>query len=103
MDAGRGGGASKIDSGNFSRLGNGGKAAAVEPVEGYAGYVLVRVRVQPRASRNALVGQDDRGLRIALTAPPVDGAANKALEAFLAEQLRVSKSAVRVSAGLKSR
>jgi uncharacterized protein (TIGR00251 family) len=74
-----------------------------EPVEGHSDHVLIRVRVQPRASRNALSNHKDGGIRVALTAPPVDGAANKALEEFLAEALGLAKRSVQVTAGLKSR
>jgi uncharacterized protein (TIGR00251 family) len=42
-------------------------------------------------------------LRIRLTAPPVDGAANAACIAFLAKSLGVSRSQVRIEAGIKSR
>jgi uncharacterized protein (TIGR00251 family) len=65
--------------------------------------VLLHVRVQPRASRNALVVERDGRIRVALTAPPVEGAANEALRAFLAETFGVSRSAVTVVRGDKSR
>ena len=44
--------------------------------------VLLHVRVQPRASREAVVGEVEGRLRVALTAPPVEGAANDALRRF---------------------
>lgn len=61
--------------------------------------VRVAVRVQPRASRNAVVGEHDGALKVALTAPPVDGEANAALLAFLADALGVPKRAVRLVSG----
>jgi len=52
--------------------------------------LLLDVLVQPRASRNEIVGIHDGCLKIRLAAPPVEGAANKACVEFLAEVLGVS-------------
>lgn len=68
-----------------------------------AGAVRLAVRVQPRASRNEIAGVHGGALRIRLQAPPVEGAANEALVAFLAEQLGVSRRHVRIVAGSQSR
>lgn len=57
------------------------------------------VRAQPRSSREAIVGVHDGALKIAITAPPVDGEANAALIAFLARTLGVSKKQVRLQRG----
>ena len=65
--------------------------------------VELSVRVQPRASRNRLVGIQQDELKLALTAPPVDGAANKACRAFLAKHFKLSKSTVRMVGGETSR
>jgi uncharacterized protein len=65
--------------------------------------VRLRLRVQPRASRNEVVGVYGDALRVRLTAPPVDGAANEALIRFLAERLGVSRAAVRLVSGASSR
>lgn len=65
--------------------------------------VHLNVRVQPRSSRNALRRDAQGHIKIALTAPPVDGEANAALRAFLAERLGVSKSAVTIVRGQTSR
>ncbi len=65
--------------------------------------VLLSVRIQPRASRNELVHMDDGVIKIRLTAPPVDGAANDALVKFLADRLSVAKSRIEIIAGLTSR
>lgn len=72
------------------------------------GGVTFEVRVQPRATRAArggaaLVGLHDAALKVALTAPPVDGAANAALIAFIAEVLGVPKRRVQIVRGDKSR
>jgi uncharacterized protein len=61
------------------------------------------VRLQPRASRDEIVGLLDGALRIRLHAPPVDGAANEALVAFLADRLSVPRRAVRIVTGASSR
>jgi uncharacterized protein len=61
------------------------------------------VRVQPRASRDEIVGEHQDGLRIRLTAPPVDDRANEALRRLLAVRLKVPLSAVRIVSGERSR
>jgi hypothetical protein len=63
----------------------------------------VRVRVQPRARRNEIVAWQDDALRVRVSAPPVDGAANAAVEALLARALRVAPSTVSVVRGERSR
>ena len=61
------------------------------------------MRVQPRASRTEVVGPYGDAVRIRLTAPPVDGAANEALVEFRAERLEVPRSAVRIEGGASGR
>lgn len=65
--------------------------------------VSIAVRVTPRASRNKVVGlyedPDGSRVKIALAAPPVDGKANDALVAYMAEVLGVPRSAVTLAAG----
>ena len=63
----------------------------------------ISVRVQPRAARTEVVGMHGGAIRIRLTAPPVDNAANEALVKFLAERLNVPRHQVRIVAGLSSR
>jgi uncharacterized protein (TIGR00251 family) len=63
----------------------------------------IRVFVQPRSSKNMLAGSHGDALKIKLTAPPVDGAANKMCVAFLAKHLGLSKSSVEIVAGQTSR
>ena len=61
---------------------------------------LLRVRVQPRASRAAVAGwREDGTLTVRVTAPPVEGRANAAVGALLAAALGVPASAVRVVHG----
>lgn len=63
----------------------------------------INIYVQPRASKTAVVGMHDGCIKIRLAAPPVDGAANAALVEFVADQLAIAKSRVRITAGLTSR
>ncbi len=64
-----------------------------------AGGAVLEVLVQPRASRTRVVGEHDGRLKIQLAAPPVDGEANAALLAFLADALGVRRAAVALLAG----
>jgi uncharacterized protein len=67
------------------------------------GRVRFSVHVQPRASRSELVGVHGTAMKIRLSAPPVDGAANEALVIFLASLFAVPRRAVRILAGESSR
>ena len=67
------------------------------------GAVVFSVRVQLRASHNALAGEWQGALKVRLTAPPVDDKANTALYVFLAEQLNIPRAAVRILGGERSR
>lgn len=66
------------------------------------GVTLV-VRVTPRASRNEVAGIVEGALKVRLTAPPVEGAANAALIAFLAGQLGLRRGQVTLLAGQSAR
>ena len=66
-------------------------------------FLTLRVRVQPRASQDALGGEREGALVVRLTAPPVEGAANEALARFLGKTLGVAPSAVRVVSGASGR
>jgi len=59
--------------------------------------------VQPRASKTELAGIHGDALKIRLSAPPVDGAANDALVEFLAETFAVPRRNVRLVSGESSR
>jgi uncharacterized protein len=65
--------------------------------------VTFAVRVVPRSSRNQVIGVEGGALKIKLTAPPVEGAANAALIEFVAEWLGVRRSAVSIVSGDKAR
>lgn len=63
----------------------------------------IHVRVQPKSSTNRLVVEDSGRIRVAVTAPPVDDAANRAVCVLLAKCLGLSKSSVSVKSGMHSR
>ncbi len=67
------------------------------------GGASLRVRVQPRASRDALAGERAGALAIRLTAPPVEGAANEALSRFLGRTLGVPASSISILYGATGR
>ena len=64
---------------------------------------LLKVRVNPRSSRNQVTGWQGDVLAIKLTAPPVEGAANKACIEFLADRLGVRKSQIALVSGAAGR
>jgi uncharacterized protein (TIGR00251 family) len=69
-----------------------------------AGGVLgFQVQVVPRASRSEIAGEHDGRLRIRVTAPPVDGAANEEVIRVLARALGVTRSAVEIISGQTSK
>jgi uncharacterized protein len=61
------------------------------------------VKVHPRAKKNAITGEVGDALKVALTAPPVDGKANDACIDFFAKLLKVPRSSVTIAAGQTSR
>ena len=65
--------------------------------------VVLSLRIQPGAKRTEVAGVYGEALKIRLNAPPVDGKANDALIAFLAERLGVPKARVVLEAGQTSR
>ena len=65
--------------------------------------VIFKALILPRSSRNELIGVQGDALKIRLTAPPVEGAANKMCIRFLAEYLKVPKSRIEIISGKGSR
>ena len=65
--------------------------------------LILSVYVQPRASRNQICGIQGEELKIRLTSPPVDGAANKLCREFIADIFNVSKTSVEIISGETSR
>lgn len=72
-------------------------------LEARDGNVVLRVKVQPKASRDAVLGEQGGRIRIALTAPPVDGAANEALVRFLAGHLGLKRQQIVIQSGERGR
>ncbi|WP_165462066.1 DUF167 family protein YggU [Atlantibacter sp.] len=68
-------------------------------VERAATGLTLRLYIQPKASRDAIIGLHGDEVKIAITAPPVDGQANAHLVKFLAKQFRVPKSQVTIEKG----
>ncbi len=67
------------------------------------GAVIVDIHVIPNASRTQADGEHDGALRVRLHAPPVDGKANLALAAWLADALRIAKRDVELIRGQTSK
>ena len=67
------------------------------------GHVLLRVRLTPRATREQVTLQDDGSLAVRVSAPPVDGRANAALERAVAGALGVAPSRVSLVRGARGR
>ena len=64
---------------------------------------VIRVKVLPRSSVNQVVGDEEGVIKVKLTAPPVEGKANKALVQFLSKQLGVARRDVEIVSGERSR
>lgn len=73
------------------------------PIRDTPGGATFTVRVQPRARRNAVTGEVGEALKLALTAPPVEGKANQACIEFLAGFLNVPRGSVTIVGGHSSR
>jgi uncharacterized protein len=65
--------------------------------------VTFAVKVRPRAKKNAMTGTIGDAIKVALTAPPVDGKANEACIEFFAKLLKLPRSSVTIAAGETSR
>ena len=73
------------------------------PVNETAKGVTFVVKVQPRARKNAIIGAVGDALKLALTAPPVDGRANQAVIEFFAGLFEIPRSSVTIASGATSR
>lgn len=61
--------------------------------------LVLRLYIQPKASRDGIIGLHGDELKVAITAPPIDGKANAHLVKYLAKQFRVAKGQVMVEKG----
>jgi uncharacterized protein len=73
------------------------------PIHDSAGGCTFAVKVHPRAKKNAITGEVGDALKLALTAPPVEGKANQACIEFFANLLKVPRSSITIAAGQTSR
>lgn len=73
------------------------------PLKESATGISFAVKVHPRARKNAITGTTGDALKLALTAPPVDGKANQAVIEFFADLFAISRSSVTIASGETSR
>jgi hypothetical protein len=73
------------------------------PVTESAKGITFAVKVHPRARKNAITGVVGDALKLALTAPPVDGRANQAVIEFFADLFAIPRSSVTIASGETSR
>jgi uncharacterized protein (TIGR00251 family) len=72
-------------------------------IQSDSGGVTLKVRVAPRSAKNGVAGLVEGSLKITLTAPPVDGAANEALIETLAKLCGLRKSNITILSGHTAR
>jgi uncharacterized protein len=77
--------------------------AVMVPIKESATGVTFAVKVHPRARKNAIAGVIGDALKLALTAPPVDGKANQAVMEFFADLFAISRASVTIASGETSR
>jgi uncharacterized protein (TIGR00251 family) len=66
-------------------------------------HLILDLHVQPRASKDEIIGMHGERLKIRITAPPVDGEANRHLTRFLADVFQVPRSQVELLSGASGR
>jgi hypothetical protein len=64
---------------------------------------LIKVYLQPKSSKNEIVGPYRDGIKVKVTAPPIEGKANEALIRFLTKEFRISPSCIEILKGRHSR
>ena len=85
--------------GNFRRAAK----ASMIPLHETAKGIIFSVKVHPRARKNAITGTMGDALKLALTAPPVEGKANQAVIEFFADLFAIPRSSVTIASGETSR
>jgi uncharacterized protein (TIGR00251 family) len=75
----------------------------VIPIQESAKGLKFAVKVHPRARRNAITGTTGDALKLALTAPPVDGKANHAVVDFFADFFQIPRASITIASGETSR
>jgi uncharacterized protein (TIGR00251 family) len=69
------------------------------PIETSSAGATFKIKVQPRARKNAIIGFLGDALKIAVTAPPVGGKANQAVIEFFADYFKIPRSSVTITSG----
>lgn len=65
--------------------------------------IILKVYLQPKSSSNEIVGPFRDGVKVKVTAPPIEGKANEALIRFLAKEFEISPSCIEIIRGHQSR
>jgi len=65
--------------------------------------IVLSLYIQPKSSRDRIAGLHDGAVKINITAPPVEGKANKRVIAFLSRLLKIPKSSITIMSGLQGR
>ena len=65
--------------------------------------IILKVYLQPKSSKNEVVGPYRDGIKVKITAPPIEGKANEAVIRFLAKELGVSPSSIEIIRGQHTR
>lgn len=73
------------------------------PIHETPAGITFAIKVQPRARKNAVIGELGAALKVALSAPPVEGRANEACIEFFANLMKVPHSSVTIASGKTSR
>jgi len=73
------------------------------PIQESAKGITFATKVRPRARKNAITGVVSAALKLAITAPPIDGKANQAVIEFFAELFAIPRSSVTIASGETSR
>lgn len=71
----------------------------MKAVEQTENGIRLRIFLQPKASKDEIIGLHDGELKISVTAPPIEGAANAHLLKFLSKQFKVAKTAIVLEKG----
>lgn len=69
----------------------------------YEGGIRFKIKVIPESLVNKIVGPEEGMLKVKVTPPPADGAANEAVIKLLAKSLGISKSSIMITSGHRSR
>jgi hypothetical protein len=72
-------------------------------IQAHPDGLSIKLHVQPKSGQNQIVGLHGEALKLKLTAPPVEGAANKACLELLSQVLGIAKSGLEITAGQSSR